>query len=243
MKKYLLIAAILCVPIAAFGWGIGLIGSGGGESSGCDSGVEICDDFSGDLSNWTVLAGSWDIASGELDADTGGDNKIVYNSPLSSTSGWALVKITANAATSSQGFIFRVEDLTCSANKYNYQSYWYPDTDTFQYFATEYNCGNDCSTSYVETFDHEVGGYAGMMWEGTWANTKVWRFAWDAASGDPGPGPWNKTTGGDYRTSWEAGFCNSHYADTGLYVGFSVWISSGDPGNMYDNFEAGTYTP
>ena len=29
MKKYLLIAAILCVPIAAFGWGIGLIGSGG----------------------------------------------------------------------------------------------------------------------------------------------------------------------------------------------------------------------
>ena len=42
MKKYLLIAAILCIiPIAAFGWGIGLICSGGaGGGSSCDSVVQ-----------------------------------------------------------------------------------------------------------------------------------------------------------------------------------------------------------
>jgi len=43
MKKYI-IAAILLIPIAAFGWGIGLIGGGGGDAGGCPASPAVCKD-------------------------------------------------------------------------------------------------------------------------------------------------------------------------------------------------------
>jgi len=64
MKKYLLIAAILCVPIAAFGWGIGLIGSGGGGAAPASiefdaaGTVRQLSDTSATISNFVMGSGS-----------------------------------------------------------------------------------------------------------------------------------------------------------------------------------------
>jgi len=62
MKKYIIVA-ILCIPIAAFGWGIGLIGSGGGsaDTGFCSGTFLFCADFeTQDMITWDTTPATED---------------------------------------------------------------------------------------------------------------------------------------------------------------------------------------
>ena len=63
MKKYI-IAAILFIPIAAFGWGIGLIGGGGGGGGAPSYLYSTSFEETGTETDWTQLQGTcdWDSA-------------------------------------------------------------------------------------------------------------------------------------------------------------------------------------
>ena len=60
MKKYI-IAAILLIPIAAFGWGIGILQGGGGSGGSPTSCIDDLDGGSGVLDDWVENCGVWGV--------------------------------------------------------------------------------------------------------------------------------------------------------------------------------------
>lgn len=64
-KSYLWLFGILClIPVCVWAWG--MVGVGSIPPSACS----ISDDFSGDLSKWTVVYGDWEIDGGALRTTT-----------------------------------------------------------------------------------------------------------------------------------------------------------------------------
>lgn len=212
--------ALLCLPLL----GLGIIPISGRRDVAA-GGIE--DDFSGDLSKWTLLTGSPTptIESGVLRID--GQLVYIYTDEQTSTiSQWLLVQYVNHEFNDSDngGVYFR------STNNASQRAYTVRIEPTNQVLVWRHCAGTSCTDVEESTVTGiDEGDWYGVEVTGTGTDTevKVWDFGTSAPANRASWGTADDTMTNDPGTA----------ADTGKYVG--LYKGSTAEYMDFDNFSAG----
>ena len=235
MKK--LIFILLCFCLLTFGssariievapagaWGVLGISGGGAVAEG---GGDLADDFTGGITDWTEVEGTWSGASGyavPTELGAGPDAILVYNTQTSTIDQWIEVKLTT---VDSNGVTLRAtntgaatwDGFTVFADATYVYLYYYVDGD-FENIS-----GLTGSPTWYWEHTFNAGDYMGIEIIGTDAATTIY--------------VWDNGTSSVPHASWGAADFNSGAFATGITSGTYIGLSSWELGGQLDDFKAG----
>ena len=190
----------------------------------------ISDDFSGDLSKWTVENGTWDISSGTLrEGNDSGYFFIRYTASATATvTQWAKVKFTDWVA-NYMGIVVR---STSDGSGYRYVI-GKEGTSVYWSVWNGLSSIGDVGSSAISLTDGDI---LGVTVQGTGNNTivNVWKNPTAASPIDANS--WDGAN--DYDGQITAN--PAQFADIGTYVGIWNSCSVGNY-NKFDDFSAGSF--
>lgn len=184
----------------------------------------VSDDFSGTLSNWTQVAGSWSIFGGSLVPGThDAISYLMYNTMMGTISQWGSFKVSAISAVGVDVQIAATCRWTSTAERYNIDYRRYYDEIEWTYAPSDSVGATPIAlTSVVSLVEGDTIG-----WQITGTGSSTTLNLWI----NPGARPWGMA---NYTLTNSSG----NYADTGLNHGLFSYFPYGNAPTI-NNYAAG----